>query len=461
MSLLKSHYIYTGGTKVEKLKIGLISLGCDKNRIDSEIILSKINAENVIVNDPREADVIIVNTCGFIESSKQESIDTILEMAEYKKKYNCKLLVVTGCLTQRYGKELTELLPEADIMLGVNDYSKLNESIERCVQGKGEKVYSFNYSDLSINEGKRILTTQSATAYLRIAEGCDNFCTYCIIPKIRGRYRSRQMDSIMEEARSLADQGVREIILVAQDTTRYGTDIYGKKMLPELIREVSKIENIEWIRILYCYPEEITDELIDEIASNPKVCHYLDIPIQHISNDILKLMGRRGRKEEIINNLNKLRQKVKDIVIRTSIIVGFPGETEENFNELKEFVQEIKLDKLGVFTYSQEEGTPAAVMENQVEENIKKEREKELMILQQQISKEINENKVGRIYKVLVEGKREDLWYGRNFEMAPEIDGLVYFQGNDTVEKGAILNIKITKSFEYDLMGVVCDESCE
>ncbi|MCT8976804.1 30S ribosomal protein S12 methylthiotransferase RimO [Clostridium sp. CX1] len=446
---------------MEKLKIGLISLGCDKNRIDSEIILSKINAENVIVNDPREADVIIVNTCGFIESSKQESIDTILEMAEYKKKYNCKLLVVTGCLTQRYGKELTELLPEADIMLGVNDYSKLNESIERCVQGKGEKVYSFNYSDLSINEGKRILTTQSATAYLRIAEGCDNFCTYCIIPKIRGRYRSRQMDSIMEEARSLADQGVREIILVAQDTTRYGTDIYGKKMLPELIREVSKIENIEWIRILYCYPEEITDELIDEIASNPKVCHYLDIPIQHISNDILKLMGRRGRKEEIINNLNKLRQKVKDIVIRTSIIVGFPGETEENFNELKEFVQEIKLDKLGVFTYSQEEGTPAAVMENQVEENIKKEREKELMILQQQISKEINENKVGRIYKVLVEGKREDLWYGRNFEMAPEIDGLVYFQGNDTVEKGAILNIKITKSFEYDLMGVVCDESCE
>ncbi|MDW8801009.1 30S ribosomal protein S12 methylthiotransferase RimO [Clostridium sp. A1-XYC3] len=446
---------------MEKLKIGLISLGCDKNRIDSEIILSKINAENVIVNDPREADVIIVNTCGFIESSKQESIDTILEMAEYKKKYNCKLLVVTGCLTQRYGKELTELLPEADIMLGVNDYSKLNESIERCVQGKGEKVYSFNYSDLSINEGKRILTTQSATAYLRIAEGCDNFCTYCIIPKIRGRYRSRQMDSIMEEARSLADQGVREIILVAQDTTRYGTDIYGKKMLPELIREVSKIENIEWIRILYCYPEEITDELIDEIASNPKVCHYLDIPIQHISNDILKLMGRRGRKEEIVNNLNKLRQKVKDIVIRTSIIVGFPGETEENFNELKEFVQEIKLDKLGVFTYSQEEGTPAAVMENQVEENIKKEREKELMILQQQISKEINENKVGRIYKVLVEGKRDDLWYGRNFEMAPEIDGLVYFQGNNTVEKGAILNIKITKSFEYDLMGVVCDESCE
>lgn len=458
---LQNNTTYTGGTKVKKLKIGLISLGCDKNRIDSEIILSKINADNVIVNDPREADVIIVNTCGFIESSKQESIDTILEMAEYKNKYNCKLLVVTGCLTQRYGKELKELLPEADIMLGVNDYDKLNESIERCIEGKKDKVYSFNYSDSTINEGRRILTTESATAYLRIAEGCDNFCTYCIIPKIRGRYRSRNMDNIMKEAGNLAEQGVKEIILVAQDTTRYGIDIYGKKMLPELIREISKIDSIEWIRILYCYPEEITDELIDEIANNNKVCHYLDIPIQHISNDILKLMGRRGRKEEIINNINKLRAKVKNIVIRTSIIVGFPGETAENFNELKEFVRKIRLDKLGVFTYSQEEGTPAADMESQVEEKVKKEREKELMLLQQQISKEINDNRVDRIYKVLVEGKEEDLWYGRSFEMAPEIDGLIYFKSDNILKKGDMLNIKITKSFEYDLMGVVCDESCE
>lgn len=446
---------------MEKLRIGLISLGCDKNRIDSEIILSKINAENVIVNDPKEADVIIVNTCGFIESSKQESIETILEMAEYKNKHNCRLLVVTGCLTQRYGKELMELLPEADIMLGVNDYNKLNESIERCIKGKESKIYSFNYSDSTINEGKRILTTQSATAYLRIAEGCDNFCTYCIIPKIRGKYRSRQMDSILEEARSLAEQGVKEVILVAQDTTRYGIDIDGRKMLPELAREISKIEGIEWIRILYCYPEEITDELIDEIASNDKICKYLDIPIQHISNDILKLMGRRGRKDEIINNINKLREKVKDMVIRTSIIVGFPGETESNFEELKEFIREMKLDNLGVFRYSQEEGTPAAIMENQIDEDVKKIREEELMLLQQKISKEVNNNKVGRVYKVLVEGKKENLWYGRSYEMAPEIDGLVYFQSEKALEKGAVASIKIIESFEYDLMGVVCDESCK
>jgi len=445
--------------KVKKLKIGLISLGCDKNRIDSEIILKNINADNVIVNDPTEADVIIVNTCGFIESSKQESIDTILEMAEYKKKHNCKLLVVTGCLTQRYGKELTELLPEADIMLGVNDYNKLNESIQKCIIDRESKFYSFNYSDSFINEGERILTTDSYTAYLRISEGCDNFCTYCVIPKIRGSYRSRTIDNILKEAKSLVGQGVKEIILVAQDTTRYGIDIYNKKMLPELIREISKIDGIEWIRVLYCYPEEITDDLIDEIANNHKVCKYLDIPIQHISNDILKLMGRRGRKEEIVENINKLRQKIKDLVIRTSIIVGFPGETDENFEELKEFIKETKFGKLGVFRYSQEEGTPAAAMENQINEEIKKKREEELMILQQGISKELNASKVGNTYKVIVEGKEENLWYGRNYEMAPQIDGLVYFESNKAINKGAMVNVKITNSYEYDLKGVVCDES--
>lgn len=458
MSLLNTIYTHRR-IKVEKLKIGLISLGCDKNRIDSEIILKNINADNVIVNDPREADVIIVNTCGFIESSKQESIDTILEMSEYKRKYNCKLLVVTGCLTQRYGKELTELLPEADIMLGVNDYNKLNESIQKCIIDKENKFYSFNYSDLSINEGERILTTESYSAYLRISEGCDNFCTYCVIPKIRGRYRSRKIENILKEAKSLADQGAKEIILVAQDTTRYGIDIYDKKMLPELIREISKIDGIEWVRVLYCYPEEITDELIDEIANNDKVCNYLDIPIQHISNDILKLMGRRGRKEEIVENINKLRKKVKDLVIRTSIIVGFPGETDENFEELKEFVKETKFGKLGVFRYSQEEGTPAAVMENQIDEETKKKREEELMLLQQEISKELNASKVGKVYKVIVEGKEKDLCYGRNYEMAPQIDGLVYLHSDNVINKGAMVNVKITSSYEYDLKGVVWDES--
>lgn len=444
---------------MDKLKVGLISLGCDKNRIDSEIILSHINMDNIIVNNPKEADVIIINTCGFIESAKQESIDTILEMSKYKERFSCKLIVVTGCLTQRYGKELMELLPEIDIMLGVNDYDKLNESIIKCMEDKNSKFYSCNYSDSSINEGKRILTTASFTAYLRIAEGCDNFCTYCIIPKIRGKYRSRNIENILEEAKNLAAQGVKELILVAQDTTRYGIDIYGQKMLPKLINEISKVEGIQWIRILYCYPEEITDELIDEISNNDKVCKYLDIPVQHISDDILKLMGRRGRKQEIINNINKLRTKVDGIVIRTSIIVGFPGESEENFNELKDFIKETKLDKLGVFKYSQEEGTPAAEMKEQVNEDIKQKREEELMMLQQAISKDINDSKINRTYEVIIEGKDKEVWYGRSCEMAPEIDGLIYFKSDKNLQIGTMVKVKITNSSEYDLMGVVCNES--
>ncbi|AKA69892.1 30S ribosomal protein S12 methylthiotransferase RimO [Clostridium scatologenes] len=445
---------------MDNLKVGLISLGCDKNRIDSEIILNNIKANNEIVNDSRKADIIIVNTCGFIESSKQESIDTILEMAKYKNKYNCKLLVVTGCLTQRYGKELMELMPEIDVMLGVNDYDKLNESIDKCIKNSEEKVYSCEYKDIGINEGERILTTPLHTAYIRIAEGCNNFCTYCIIPKIRGKYRSRSMENIIKEAQSLAQQGVKEIILVAQDTTRYGTDIYGKKALSELIHKLSEIDNIHWIRVLYCYPEEITEELIDEIATNSKVCKYLDIPLQHISNNVLKAMGRRGTKEEILNNINKLREKVKNIVLRTSIIVGFPGETEEDFQQLKDFIKEEKIDKLGVFKYSREDGTPAALMKNQIDESIKESREEELMSVQQGISKQINSSKIGRIYEVIVEGKEEE-WYGRSYEMTPEIDGLVYFNSDKNLEVGSIVNVRITHSLEYDLIGVVCDESCK
>ncbi len=445
---------------MDNLKVGLISLGCDKNRIDSEIILSNIKAKHKIVNDAKEADIIIVNTCGFIESSKQESIDTILEMAKYKNQYSCKLLVVTGCLTQRYGKDLIELMPEIDIMLGVNNYDKLNESIDKCIKNSKEKVYNCEYKDVGINEGTRILTTPSHTAYIRIGEGCDNFCTYCIIPKIRGKYRSRKMENILEEAQNLINQGVKEIILVAQDTTRYGIDIYGKKVLNELINKISKIEGIHWIRILYCYPEELTDELIEEIASNSKVCKYLDIPLQHISNNVLKTMGRRGTKEEIVNNINKLREKVKNVALRTSIIVGFPGETEEDFQELKNFIKEAKLDKLGVFKYSKEEGTPAALMENQIDEVVKESREEELMSIQQVVSKEVNSNKIGKVYQVIVEGKEED-WYGRNYEMTPEIDGLIYFNCDRDLKLGSIVNVKITHSLEYDLIGVVCDESCK
>lgn len=442
---------------MNKLKFGVISLGCDKNRIDAEIMINKISKDYEITNEPREADVIIVNTCGFIEAAKQESIDTILEMSKYKEG-NCKVLIVTGCLSQRYGKELQELLPEVDVMIGVNDYDKLEEAVKRVIE-KREKVYYCNYSDNIINEGERVLTTLSHYAYLRIGEGCDNFCTYCVIPRIRGRYRSRSMENILKEAKYLAKKGVKEIILVAQDTTRYGIDLYGKKMLPELIENISEIEEIEWIRVLYCYPEEIEQEFIDIIASNPKVCKYLDMPIQHISDDILKPMGRRGRKEQILNTINKLRKSMPNISLRTSLIVGFPGESEDNFNELKEFVKDIKFEKLGVFKYSQEENTPAALMENQIDENIKEIRQKELMMLQQNISNRANKDKVGKIYNVIVDNFNGEYYIGRNYEMAPEIDGAIYFKCDKILNIGDIVSVKIESSSEYDLIGVVYYES--
>ncbi|MDU2995115.1 MAG: 30S ribosomal protein S12 methylthiotransferase RimO, partial [Clostridium sp.] len=354
---------------MKKYKVGMVSLGCDKNRVDAEIILGRMSEQYEITNNPKEADIIIVNTCGFIESAKQESIDTILEMAEYKNKYKCKMLIATGCLTQRYGKELQELMPEIDITLGVNDYEKINEYIMNFINND-EKLIEVNYSDQKINEGIRILTTKSHTAYLRIAEGCNNFCTYCIIPKIRGKFRSRDKESIIKEAELLSKSGVKELILIAQDLTMYGTDLYGGQKLHELLRELSKVEGIEWIRLLYCYPEEIYDELIDEIANNNKVVKYLDLPIQHISNNILRLMARKTSKEAIINKIETLRERIPGIVVRTSLIVGFPGETEEDFNELTKFLQDYKLDNVGVFKYSQEEGTPAAKMENQVPEEI-------------------------------------------------------------------------------------------
>ncbi len=442
-----------------KYKIGLVSLGCDKNRIDSELILGSLATENKIVNNPKEADIIIVNTCGFIESSKQESIDTILEMAEFKKD-NCKLLIATGCLTQRYSEELHNLIPEIDIMLGVNDYDKLNTYIKDFFN-HNNKICTCNYSDSTINEGERILTTPQYSAYLRIAEGCSNLCTYCIIPKIRGKYRSRSMENVIQEANDLAERGVKEIILVAQDTTKYGIDLYDEKKLPELIRKLSEIDNIEWIRILYCYPEEITDDLIDEIANNEKVCKYLDIPIQHISNSVLKRMNRKSTKEIITTNILKMRSKIKDLILRTSIIVGFPGETDKDFKELKEFISSIKFDKLGVFKYSQEEGTPAAKMDGQIDEEVKQYREEELMLMQQCGSKENNHKKIGKKYKVLVEGYKDGQWVGRNYEMSPEIDGAIFFKCDKILSIGNFIEVVITEALEYDLIGVVCDESCK
>lgn len=441
---------------MSKLKVGVVNLGCDKNRIDSEIIIGNLKEKYEIVNEPEEADVILINTCGFIETSKQESIDTILEMARYKENNKCKVLVATGCLTQRYGQELLELIPELDIILGVNDYDKLNEAIEKALE-KGEKSCYTNYSDSNINIGKRIVTTGGITAYIRISEGCNYQCAYCAIPKIRGKYRSRTIEDIVAEAKELAINGYKELILVAQDTTNYGIDIYGGQKLHMLLQELSKIKSIKWIRVLYCYAEELTEEIINEFASNEKVCNYVDIPVQHISDDILKAMKRRGRKKIILENIKKLREAIPNVVLRTSIIVGFPGETEENFQELLDFVKEVKFDKLGVFKYSQEEGTAAAEMENQIEEEVKEERYHRLMALQQKISAEINKKKVGRIYEVLIEEKENGEYIGRSYEMSPEIDGEIFIKCDKIINMGEFINVNIVDALEYDLVGKVVD----
>ena len=440
-----------------KYKVGVISLGCDKNRIDSEIMLGTINSNYTITNDASDADIIIINTCGFIEKAKQESIDTILEMAEYKTKGKCKLLMATGCLTQRYGEELANLIPEIDVMLGVNDYLQINNYINDFINNN-KKIIQCNYSDAGINEGKRVLTTKSSTAYIRIAEGCDNHCTYCIIPKIRGHYRSRSIESVLEEANSLVEQGVTEIILIAQDTTRFGIDIYGEKYLHILIRKLSSITDLKWIRVLYCYPEEIYPELIEELATNEKFCRYLDLPIQHISNKILKLMGRKTSKESIINIINQLRSSIPDISLRTSIIVGFPGETEEDFMELVEFVKDTAFDNLGVFKYSQEEGSAAAILPNQVDERIKTMRERQLMKEQKQLIPEINAKNINNTYNVLVEEELEEYYIGRSEKMAPEIDGVIYIKKTSPIKVGSFIKVRIEKSIDYDLLGVVINE---
>lgn len=445
---------------MEKLKVGVINLGCDKNRIDSEIVISSLSEKYDMTNDPKLADIILVNTCGFIESSKQESIDTILEMSKYKEEYNCKVLIATGCLTQRYGADLIELMPELDIMLGVNDYDKLLSSIEEVLL-KNIKVQHCTYSDDNINEGQRVLTTETYSAYIRISEGCDNACAYCAIPNIRGKYRSRKMENIIQEAKDLSEHGCKEIILVAQDTTRYGIDLYGEKNLHKLISEISKISGIEWIRVLYCYAEEMTDDIINEISLNDKVCKYVDIPIQHISDDLLKSMKRKGRKNIITENIDKMRKSIKGLTLRTTLIVGFPGETQENFEELKQFINETKFDKLGVFKYSMEDGTAAAEMKDQIPEEIKEKREEELMIVQQGISKEINSEKIDKIYKVLVEGFNGKTYFGRSYEMAPEVDGTIFFEADKVYNKGEFVTVRVTKALEYDLIGVVCYESCK
>lgn len=437
----------------------MVSLGCPKNQVDSEIMLGSFRKGNYeIVNDAEEAECIVVNTCGFIDSAKKESVDAILEMAEYKKK-NCKVLLVAGCLAERYKDDITKEIPEVDGVIGTGSVDKAIEILE-AIQS-GEKRSSFNLlGDVSYLDGERILSTGKGYAYLKIAEGCDNCCTYCIIPKLRGGFVSRTIESILDEAKNLADNGVKEIILVAQDLTRYGLDRYNQRKLPELMRLLSQIADIEWIRLLYCYPEEITDELIVEMSSNPKICNYIDMPIQHISDAVLKKMGRRGTSTLIDGVINKLREKIPDITIRTSLITGFPQETEEDFSQLLTFVKKYKLDNLGVFAYSKEDGTAAAKMKGQIQKRIKLERQKMIMDIQKDIVIKNNKAKIGKTYKTLVENVSDDgiFYFGRTYSQAPEIDGYVYFTTTDPLEAGSFVNVKILNTDEYDLIGEVINE---
>ena len=442
------------------MKLLFISLGCDKNLVDSEEMLGMLAADgHEIVDDEDEAEVIIVNTCCFIGDAKEESVNTILEMAEKKKAGTCKVLIVTGCMAQRYKKEISEEIPEVDAILGTTSYGDISKAVKEAQAGRHFEEYK-SIDFLPDISGKRMLTTGGHFAYLKIAEGCDKHCTYCIIPKVRGNYRSVPMESLIKEAKELADKSVRELILVAQETTLYGVDLYGKKELPRLLHELAQIPGIYWIRILYCYPEEITDELIDAIAAEPKVCNYLDIPIQHASDNVLKRMGRRTDQAELRAIIGKLREKIPDICLRTTLISGFPGETQEDFEELYRFVNEMEFDRLGVFPYSQEEDTPAATMEDQVPQEVKEFRRDELMELQQAIAFDKAEDMVGRILTVMIEGKvaDEETYVARTYRDAPNVDGYLFVNTSANLMTGDFVKVLVTDSNEYDLIGEIYHE---
>lgn len=444
------------------MKIGVVSLGCPKNLVDSETMLGLIHEENYkITNDPSEAEIIIVNTCGFIESAKEESINTILQMAEYKKSGSCKYIIVTGCLSQRYAEELFNELPEADAIAGVEVYDEIGSIIKRVMNGERFIMLERSKPDVIYTSKEtflpRILTTPSYTAYIKIAEGCDNCCSYCAIPKIRGPYRSKPMEQVLKEAKALVDNGVKELIVVAQDTTRYGEDLPGGKLLlADLLKELNKIESLKWIRVMYCYPNNFTDELIETFASLDKVCKYVDLPLQHASNRLLASMNRYDTREEVETLLAKLRKRIPGIVIRTTFIVGFPGETDADFEELKEFVEQQRFENAGVFAYSQEEGTVAGAMPNQIPDEIKQERYHELMALQAQISEEIHKDTEGQTLEVLVEGIEEDgsgLHYGRSYREAPDIDGLVFIENPGDIKPGCFIKVNILQGFTYESVG--------
>ena len=442
------------------MNILFISLGCDKNLVDSEQMLGLLTQKGfTLTDDETQADVIVINTCCFIHDAKEESIQNILEMAEYRKSGRCKALIVTGCLAQRYKQEIIDEIEEVDAVIGTTAHDEIFEVIEKTLAGQKELDIQ-DVDRLVEIDAKRVVTTGGHYAHLKIAEGCDKHCTYCIIPKIRGSYRSVPVERLLKEAQDLADQGVKELILVAQETTLYGVDLYGKKSLHILLKKLCEIKGIRWIRVLYCYPEEIYDELIETIRDEKKICHYLDLPIQHASDRILKRMGRRTSRAQLEEIIEKLRREIPDIALRTTLITGFPGETQEDHEELMAFVDEMEFDRLGVFTYSQEEDTPAAAMEDQIDEEVKKDRQEELMELQQEVSLDKNEEKIGRTMLAMVEGylSDENVYVARTYADAPGIDGYLFIDTAETLMSGDFAKVKITGALEYDLTGELEDE---
>lgn len=442
------------------MKILFISLGCDKNLVDTEKMMGLLSGSGYgFTDDENEADAVIVNTCCFISDAKQESINTLLEMAELRKEGRIKALIATGCLAQRYRDEIRKEIPEVDALVGIASTGDIEEALSEALKQNGNNYFR-ETGKIYRTLRSRIITTGGHFAYLKIAEGCNKNCTYCIIPKVRGRYVSVPMEELLEEARDLAGKGVRELILVAQETTLYGTDIYGKKMLPELLRKLCEVEGLHWIRLLYCYPEEITDELIDTIASEEKICNYLDIPIQHASDKILKKMGRRTDQEELRDRITHIRERIPGIALRTTLISGFPGETQEDFEDLYRFVNEAEFDRLGVFTYSQEEDTAAAEMEDQIPDEIKNSRRDELMELQQAVCFDKNEEMVGTVLEVMVEGKvaDEDTYVTRTYRDAPSVDGYLFLNTGANLMTGDFVKVRVTGSNDYDLIGELCNE---
>ena len=442
------------------MKILFVSLGCDKNLVDTENMLGILKNKGFeFTDDEWEADIIAINTCCFIGDAKQESINTILEMAEHKKDARCKVLVVAGCLAHRYQDEIIKELPEVDAFVGTSSYDKIADMINSVLEEKGISNFVEDANRMPMVEADRIVTTPGYYEYLKIAEGCDKHCTYCVIPKVRGSFRSFPIEYLVNQTKKLVEGGVKEIILVAQETTLYGVDLYGKKSLPKLLHNLGLIEGLEWIRILYCYPEEINDELIEAIKNEPKVCHYLDMPIQHASDNILKRMGRRTSKQELTDIVAKLRREIPDIALRTTLITGFPGETDVDHEEVMQFIDECEFDRLGVFTYSREEDTVAAQMPDQIDEEIKGKYRDELMQLQQEISADRSAAMIGRIVRVMIEGfiPEDNTYVGRSYKDAPNVDGLVFVECDRELMSGDFIDVKITGSTEYDLIGTIVE----